>query len=407
MDEKYLILNGGSSSLKFKLYVDDLLYVSGSVERIGEEESEIALSKDGVKKKYSLKINTHEEALENLLEVLRKENILDGFHELKGIGHRLLHGGEFYKDSVLITDEVINNIESIKEFGPLHIPGELAIVKYIKNNYPNLSQVVVFDTAFHQTMAEDKFRYAVPNEWYYDYGVRKYGFHGTSHKYITGEMKKILNKNDVNLIICHLGNGSSISAIKDSKVVNTSMGLTPLDGLIMGTRSGSIDPSIIAYICKMKNLSVEEVTELLNKNSGLTGICGKNDLRDILRLIKENDENAKLAFKMLTNSIVNYIAMYYFLLEGDVDAIVFTAGIGENNPKLRSDVLKKVSHVIPMFVNNEMNDNISRNKKYQSGLITTPYSKVKAYVLKTDEEKEILQETKEVIASLDTLKRKK
>ncbi len=407
MDEKYLILNGGSSSLKFKLYVDDLLYVSGSVERIGEEESEIALSKDGVKKKYSLKINTHEEALENLLEVLRKENILDGFHELKGIGHRLLHGGEFYKDSVLITDEVINNIESIKEFGPLHIPGELAIVKYIKNNYPNLSQVVVFDTAFHQTMAEDKFRYAVPNEWYYDYGVRKYGFHGTSHKYITGEMKKILNKNDVNLIICHLGNGSSISAIKDSKVVNTSMGLTPLDGLIMGTRSGSIDPSIIAYICKMKNLSVEEVTELLNKNSGLTGICGKNDLRDILRLIKENDENAKLAFKMLTNSIVNYIAMYYFLLEGDVDAIVFTAGIGENNPKLRSDVLKKVSHVIPMFVNNEMNDNISRNKKYQSGLITTPYSKVKVYVLNTDEEKEILQETKGVISSLDTLKRKK
>lgn len=407
MDEKYLILNGGSSSLKFKLYVDDLLYVSGSVERIGEEESEIALSKDGVKKKYSLRINTHEEALENLLEVLRKENILDGFHELKGIGHRLLHGGEFYKDSVLITDEVINNIESIKEFGPLHIPGELAIVKYIKNNYPNLSQVVVFDTAFHQTMAEDKFRYAVPNEWYYDYGVRKYGFHGTSHKYITGEMKKILNKNDVNLIICHLGNGSSISAIKDSKVVNTSMGLTPLDGLIMGTRSGSIDPSIIAYICKMKNLSVEEVTELLNKNSGLTGICGKNDLRDILRLIKENDENAKLAFKMLTNSIVNYIAMYYFLLEGEVDAIVFTAGIGENNPKLRSDVLKKVSHVIPMFVNNEMNDNISRNKKYQSGLITTPYSKVKVYVLNTDEEKEILQETKGVIASLDTLKRKK
>lgn len=407
MDEKYLILNGGSSSLKFKLYVDDLLYVSGSVERIGEEESEIALSKDGVKKKYSLKINTHEEALENLLEVLRKENILDGFHELKGIGHRLLHGGEFYKDSVLITDEVINNIESIKEFGPLHIPGELAIVKYIKNNYPNLSQVVVFDTAFHQTMAEDKFRYAVPNEWYYDYGVRKYGFHGTSHKYITGEMKKILNKNDVNLIICHLGNGSSISAIKDSKVVNTSMGLTPLDGLIMGTRSGSIDPSIIAYICKMKNLSVEEVTELLNKNSGLTGICGKNDLRDILRLIKENDENAKLAFKMLTNSIVNYIAMYYFLLEGEVDAIVFTAGIGENNPKLRSDVLKKVSHVIPMFVNNEMNDNISRNKKYQSGLITSPYSKVKVYVLNTDEEKEILQETKGVIASLDTLKRKK
>lgn len=407
MDEKYLILNGGSSSLKFKLYVDDLLYVSGSVERIGEEESEIALSKDGVKKKYSLRINTHEEALENLLEVLRKENILDGFHELKGIGHRLLHGGEFYKDSVLITDEVINNIESIKEFGPLHIPGELAIVKYIKNNYPNLSQVVVFDTAFHQTMAEDKFRYAVPNEWYYDYGVRKYGFHGTSHKYITGEMKKILNKNDVNLIICHLGNGSSISAIKDSKVVNTSMGLTPLDGLIMGTRSGSIDPSIIAYICKMKNLSVEEVTELLNKNSGLTGICGKNDLRDILRLIKENDENAKLAFKMLTNSIVDYIAMYYFLLEGDVDAIVFTAGIGENNPKLRSDVLKKVSHVIPMFVNNEMNDNISRNKKYQSGLITTPYSKVKVYVLNTDEEKEILQETKGVIASLDTLKRKK
>ena len=407
MDEKYLILNGGSSSLKFKLYVDDLLYVSGSVERIGEEESEIALSKDGVKKKYSLRINTHEEALENLLEVLRKENILDGFHELKGIGHRLLHGGEFYKDSVLITDEVINNIESIKEFGPLHIPGELAIVKYIKNNYPNLSQVVVFDTAFHQTMAEDKFRYAVPNEWYYDYGVRKYGFHGTSHKYITGEMKKILNENDVNLIICHLGSGSSISAIKDSKVVNTSMGLTPLDGLIMGTRSGSIDPSIIAYICKMKNLSVEEVTELLNKNSGLTGICGKNDLRDILRLIKENDENAKLAFKMLTNSIVNYIAMYYFLLEGEVDAIVFTAGIGENNPKLRSDVLKKVSHVIPMFVNNEMNDNISRNKKYQSGLITSPYSKVKVYVLNTDEEKEILQETKGVIASLDTLKRKK
>ena len=258
---------------------------------------------------------------------------------------------------------------------------------------PGVPMVAVFDTAFHQTMPKDIYMYAVPMSWYKELGVRKYGFHGTSHKYITETMQEKLNKKDVNLIICHIGSGASISCIKDGKCLDTTMGLTPLDGLMMGTRSGSIDPSIVEYVCKETKKTVEEVTNELNKKSGLLGICGKNDFRDVQELAENGDEDAKLALDMVVNSIVKYIAQFYFELNADVDAIVFTAGAGENDIKLRHDIMKKLEKPMNIVLDEEANNNIAKFKDQKSGAITTADSKITAYVEPTDEEIVIVRDT--------------
>lgn len=395
MSEKYLIINAGSSSLKFSLYEmpEAKELVNGCVEKIGNEDSFYTLKYDDKKIEKSKIINNHTEAVETMLNELLINNFISDVSEIKGVGHRVLHGGEKYSDSVIITNEVIEDIANLTKLGPLHHPGNLAGILGIEKAMPQVPQVAVFDTAFHQTIPEENYIYPIPYSWYEENGVRKYGFHGTSHKYITEEMQKYLNKKDVNLIICHIGSGASMTCIKDGKSYNTTMGLTPLAGLMMGTRSGSIDPSIIEYICKERNLSVEEVTNILNKESGLKGVCGKNDFRDVTSLAENKDHKAQLAVKLFEKSIAKYIGQYYFELEGTVDAIVFTAGVGENMSLFRENVINYISKPMEIEINKEFNDNIAKFKKYQSGVISTKDSKIKVIVLPTNEEYMILKDT--------------
>ena len=395
MSEKFLIINAGSSSLKFSLYnmPETKEIVNGYIEKIGNQDSFYTLKYNGQKAEKSKVIMNHTEAVQTMLEELLENQFISDVNDIKGIGHRVLHGGEFYAESVIIDEEVLNNIKALTKLGPLHHPGEIAGIESMQNVMPNVPQVAVFDTAFHQTMPKENYLYAVPYSWYEENGVRKYGFHGTSHKYITETMKQYFNKEDVNLIICHIGSGASMCCVKDGKCYNTTMGLTPLDGLVMGTRSGTIDSSILEYICKERNLSVEEVTNILNKQSGLLGIAGKNDFRDLENLANNGDEKAKLAIKMLRNSIIKFIAQYYIELNGNVDVIVFTAGIGENAMTLRSDIVNSISNAMNIKLDKDANDNIARFKEQQSGVISTPDSKIKVMVVPTNEEYMILKDT--------------
>lgn len=395
MNEKYLIINAGSSSLKFSLYeipeVKEI--VNGCVEKIGNEDSFYTLKYDDKKEEKVKVIMNHTQAVETMLYELLINNFISDVNEIKGVGHRVLHGGEKYFDSVVIDDEVINDIVDLTKLGPLHHPGNLSGILAMQKAIPHIPQIAVFDTSFHQTINEENYIYPIPYSWYNENGVRKYGFHGTSHKYITETMQQYLDKKDVNLIICHIGSGASMSAIKNGKSCDTTMGLTPLDGLMMGTRSGSIDPSIIEYICKERNLTVSEVTNILNKESGLKGISGVNDFRDVTALAKQGNHNAKLAIKLFEKSIVKYIAQYYFELNGDVDAIIFTAGVGENMSYVREDIVNLISKPMGIKINKEINDNIAKFKQYQSGVITTDDSKIKVMVIPTNEELMILKDT--------------
>ena len=357
---KILCVNAGSSSLKFQVYEmpEEKVLINGYVEKIGAEDCFWTIKINGEKIKTSRYLKNHEEAVEVLIDELYKNNIVKSLDEIKGVGHRVLHGGEKYSKSI-ITDEVVKDIEDLTKLGPLHHPGNLAGIKALRETLPNVVNVAVFDTAFHQTMPEENYIYPVPYEWYTKYGVRKYGFHGTSHKYITNFMKEKLNKEDVNLIICHIGSGSSISCIKKGVCYDTTMGLTPLDGLMMGTRSGSIDPSILEYVCKESGKSIEEITSDLNKKSGFLGICGCADCRDVELKNKKNDERGILAYEMYTNRVAKYIADYFIELDGKVDAIVFTAGIGENGPLFRHKVLAKVK-ALGIIEDEDMNNKIAR-----------------------------------------------
>ncbi len=398
MSEKFLIINAGSSSLKFSLYdmPETKEIVNGYIEKIGNLDSFYTLKYNGQKAEKSKVIMNHTEAVQTMLEELLENQFISDVSDIKGIGHRVLHGGEFYSESVIIDEEVLNNIKALTKLGPLHHPGEIAGIESMQSVMPNVPQVAVFDTAFHQTMPKENYMYAVPYSWYEENGVRKYGFHGTSHKYITETMQTYFDKKDVNLIICHVGSGASMCCVKDGKCHNTTMGLTPLDGLVMGTRSGNIDSSIIEYICKERNLSVEEATSILNKQSGLLGIAGKNDFRDLENLSNSGDEKAKLAIKMLRNSIVKFIAQYYVELNGQVDALVFTAGIGENAITLRSDIVNSISNAMNIELDVDANDNIAKFKENQSGIISTTDSKFKVMVIPTNEEYMILKDTFEL-----------
>ena len=402
MNEKYLVINAGSSSLKFSLYSmpDAKEIVNGYVQKIGYEDSFYLLKYNGKKEQKNAVIMNHKDAISIMLNELLENNFINNISEIKGIGHRVVHGGEKYSNSVIITDEVIEDIDELTKFATLHHPGEIAGIKGMQSILPEVPQVAVFDTAFHQTMPKENYLYAVPYSWYEEKGVRKYGFHGTSHKYITEVMQKETGKIAVNFINCHIGNGSSICAVKNGKCFNTTMGLTPLDGLIMGTRCGSIDPSILNFICNENNLTIQEVTDMLNNQSGLLGIAGKSDFRDLEALASSGDEKAKLAIKMLRNSIVKSIAQYYVELNGQVDAIVFTAGIGENSFMLRAEIMKSLSEALGIELDRAANDNIASFKENQQGLISTPNSKIKVMVIPTNEEYMILRDTYELTEQL-------
>lgn len=394
MDNLVLVLNAGSSSLKFSLYQmpEEIEIVNGNIEKIGSTDSIFSIKTKEVKIEENIPIQTHFEAVQKMLYVFSKNHFINSLNDIKAVGHRIVHGGDKYRDSVLIDEVVMMNIESLKNLVPLHVPAELTIINSIEKILA-VPQVAVFDTSFHQTIPEENFMYALPYEFYKNNGVRKYGFHGTSHKYITEEMKKRLNKEDVNLIICHLGNGSSVTAIKDGKSFNTSMGLTPLDGIVMGTRSGSIDPSIISYIASEKDMNIKEILHELNNNSGLKGICGKSDIRDVLSLVDNGDKKAILAIKMLEKSIIKYISNYYFELEGKIDGLVFTAGIGENAMTIREDIINSIGPIMGMKIDNKKNNSIAKYLDTKEGVITTENSNINAYVIPTNEEVMILRDT--------------
>ena len=395
---KLLCVNAGSSSLKFQVYEmpEEKVLINGYIEKIGEEDCFWTVKINGEKIKKERYLKNHAEAAEVLIEELLENKVVESLDEIKGVGHRVLHGGEKYSDSVIITDEVIKDIEDLTKLGPLHHPGNLAGIRGMQKELPNVPMVAVFDTAFHQTMPKQNYLFPVPYEWYEKYGVRKYGFHGTSHKYITTTMKEKLNIENPNLIICHIGSGSSIACVKEGKVLDTTMGLTPLDGLMMGTRSGSIDPSIHEYVCKESGMSIEEVTSALNKKSGFLGVCGKADCRDVEELYEKGDDKAILAYEMYTDRVAKYIAQYYLELDGKVDAIVFTAGVGENGPLFREIVLRKLN-AIGIYEDKESNNKIARFLSEREGKISTDESKADVYVIPTDEEAMIVKDTYELV----------
>ena len=399
MNEKYLVINSGSSSVKFSLYEmpEKKVVAKGGVERIGKEGCNWTIKFDGEKIKGEKNLKNHVEAVNVIMDELLAKGILKDINEIKGIGHRVLHGASLYANSVLIDAKVLEDIESLTPLGPLHHPGEIAGIKCMMELLPEVPNVAVFDTAFHQTMPRENYMYAVPYEWYRKYGVRRYGFHGTSHKYITTFMKDVLAKDDVNLIVCHIGSGASIAAIKNGKCVDTSMGLTPLDGLMMGTRSGSVDPSIIEYVKRQTGAKVAEINRELNEESGLFGIAGKNDYRDIENAANNGDELAQLAIKMFVKKIVEFISDYYFELDGNVDGLIFTAGIGENSSTFRKLVIDKIKGATGITMNDVENDKIAGFKEKNAGIISEKDSKINVFVIPTDEEKMIMLDTYEIV----------
>lgn len=398
MNGKYLVISCGSSSLKFSLYEMplEILLINGYVEKIGHSDSFLTIKINGNKIRSNKYIKDHNEAVMVMIEELIKNKVIESLSSIKGVGHRVLHGGEKYRDSVIITSDVLKNIVELTKLGPLHHPGEIAGIRAMEINLPGIRQVAVFDTAFHQSMPKENFLYAVPYEWYEKYGVRKYGFHGTSHRYIMELLQEKFGLKKINLIICHIGSGASISCIRDGVCIDTTMGLTPLDGLIMGTRCGSIDASIIKYMMDETGMNISLIDNILNKKSGLLGICGKNDFRDVMELKNNNNEFGVLAYKMFMNSIIRYISEYYFMLDGEVDAIVFTAGVLENNALLRGDIINKIGGVLGSNLNNEANNSLESGN-LNMALITTENSKVPVYVASTDEELMIVRDTYKLI----------
>lgn len=398
---KFLCVNAGSSSLKFQLFEmpEEKVLISGYIEKIGLEDSFWTTKVNGEKIKGAKYLKNHNDAVQVLLDELLEHKAVESFDEIKGVGHRVLHGGEKYSDSVIITDEVIDDIRELTKLGPLHHPGNLAGIEALREVLPKVPMVAVYDTAFHQTMPKEKYMFPVPYEWYLNYSVRKYGFHGTSHKYITTVMKEKFKKDDVNLIICHIGSGASISAIKDGKCYDTTMGITPLDGLMMGTRSGAIDPSILEYVCKESGMSIGDVTDALNKKSGLLGISGFSDSRDVENAAAKGDERAVLALTMYNDRVAKYIADYYVELEGKVDAIVFTAGVGENGIEAREDIIKRLS-CLGIKLDKKLNSCIASFKEQNEGIISSKSSKVPVWVVPTNEELMIIKDTFEIVSKL-------
>ena len=396
---KFLCVNAGSSSLKFQLFEmpEEKVIISGYIEKIGLEDSFWTTKVNGEKIKGAKYLKNHDEAVQVLLDELIEHKAVKSLDEIKGVGHRVVHGGEKYSDSVLITDEVIQDIKDLTKLAHLHHPGNLAGIEALKAVLPEVPMVAVYDTAFHQTMPKENYMYPVPYEWYLKYGVRKYGFHGTSHKYITTVMKEKLGKEEVNLIICHIGSGASISAIKDGKCFDTTMGLTPLDGLMMGTRSGSIDPSILEYVCKEADISVSDATNELNKKSGLLGVSGFSDSRDVEEAAAKGDERAILALNMYNDRVAKYIAEYFIKLEGKVDAIVFTAGVGENGIEAREDIIKRVAP-LGITLDEKENSSIAGYRDKQEGKISSKSSKVDVWVVPTNEELMIIKDTYKIVS---------
>ena len=374
----------------FKMPEEEVI-VSGLFERIGIAGSCYTIKLNGEKIKKERDLPNHEEAVKILIDELLLNGVIKSLDEIEGVGHRLVHGGEKYANSVIIDDDVISTVTELIPLAPLHNPANLIGVETFKKLLPNVLNVAVFDTAFHQTMDKSAYIYPVPYEWYSEYGVRKYGFHGTSHKYINDKISEILNRRDLKVISCHLGNGGSITAIDSGRVVDTTMGFTPNAGLVMGTRSGDIDASFIPYVISKSKKSLDEVISDLNKKSGLLGISGvSSDSRDIEAGVNEGDVRCVLAEEIYENKIVSYIASYYCLL-GGADVICFAGGVGENGITVRRNIINKLA---PLGVKLDADANNVRGVVTK---ISSDESKVLCYLIPTDEELMIARDTYNLI----------
>lgn len=389
---KILSVNCGSSSLKFQMYEmpEKEVLISGRFERIGIGNSFYSINIQGDKKKVDVELNTHADAVKLLVDELLANKIVESLDEIKGVGHRIVQGADAFDRTVVIDNDVLNKIDELSALAPLHNPAAIIGIKAFLEYIPNALPTAVFDTAFHQTMAKEQYMYALPMDWYTKYGVRKYGAHGTSHKYISKVMKEFYGE-DKKLIVCHVGNGASITAIKDGKCIDTSMGFTPNAGLIMGSRCGDIDVSIIPYMMDKINLNSKDIDHIINKESGLLGISQVgSDFRDITAGMDNGNADCQLAYNMYINRIVDYIAKYYVEL-GGADAICFTAGVLENTPRARLSVMQKLDclGVIP--------DMEANNVPSQFQKVSANDSKIDCFIVPTDEELMIAEDTYELV----------
>lgn len=395
---KILVLNSGSSSIKYQLFnmEDESVLARGIVERIGIEDSFLEHEVNGDEVVIEEDIPNHSKGISLVIDALLDDNhgVLDNMDEINAVGHRVVHGGEKFADSVRITDEVVEQMEAVSDLAPLHNPPNIAGIKVCQELMPGKPQVGVFDTAFHQSMPAEAYTYALPYEYYEKYGVRRYGFHGTSHRFVAKRAAKMMDKDysDSKIITCHLGNGASVAAVKNGKSIDTSMGLTPLEGLVMGTRCGDIDPAIVPFLQEKEDLSSKEIDNIMNKESGLLGISGvSNDSRDIQEAADEGNERAQLAGDVFNYRVKKYIGAYTAAM-GGVDAIVFTAGIGENAIEIREGILDGLEY-LGFELDKEAND--SRGKEIE---ISKTGSDTKVFVIPTNEELVIARDTAEILS---------
>ncbi len=395
---KVLVINAGSSSLKYKLMDMDneLVMAKGLCERIGLDKSRLKHTPEGGDTVVIEKdMPDHSVAIKLVLDALtdKDHGVISDMSEISAVGHRVVHGGEVFSGSVLITDEVKKAVTECNSLAPLHNPANLTGIAACEEAMPGVPNVGVFDTAFHQTMPKESYMYGIPYEYYEKYKIRKYGFHGTSHNYVSHRVAELIGKpiEELKIITFHLGNGSSIAAVKNGKVVDTSMGFTPLDGLVMGTRSGSIDPAIIQFLVQNEGMTVEEVDSMLNKKSGVLGVSGvSSDFRDLEAAANEGNERAKLALEMFRHSVRGYVGRYASIM-GGVDVITFAGGVGENGPDVRKDVLAN-HEFMGIKIDDEKNN--VRGKEVE---ISAADSKVRVFVVPTDEELTIARDTKRII----------
>ncbi len=401
---KILVINAGSSSLKYQLIdmTNEEVIAKGICERVGTDNACISFkTPDGEKVEYEVPMKNHTAAFAEVKKVLTEGDykVIDDISEITAVGHRVVQGGALFNKSMLVTDEVIKGIEELCALAPLHNPAHIqGINASIELFGKDVPQVTVFDNAFHSTMPPEAYTFPVPYEFYEKYQVRKYGFHGTSHRFVSARCAEVMGKNieDLKIVTCHLGNGSSITAVKGGKVIDTTMGLTPLDGLIMGTRCGAVDPSAILYIMEKENLSVKEMDTLLNKKSGILGISGVgSDDRDVKAAAAEGNEQCIIARNILAYQIKKYIGAFAAAMNG-IDAIVFTGGIGENANDIRDKICNEISY-LGVEIDNEIGATLIRGKE---GELSTENSKVKVYVLPTNEELAIARDTKDIVNAL-------
>ena len=389
---KILSVNAGSSSLKFQLYEmpEEKVLISGLMERIGDEKSFYTIKLNGEKIKKEAFLENHEKAFEALVKELEENDVVESLDEIKGIGHRIVQGGDYFDKTVIINEDVLSKIEELSSLAPLHNPAAAKGIKAAMEVFPGAVQTAVFDTAFHQTMPKENYLYALPYNLYTDYKVRRYGFHGTSHSFVSKRCAEYLDMDLKNskIIVAHLGNGASVSAVLNGKCVDTSMGLTPLEGLVMGTRSGDIDPSIMEFIAKKENLDIDGVMNVLNKKSGVAGMSGvSSDFRDLEAAYNEGNKRAIAAVEVFSYRVAKYIGAYAAAMNG-VDAIAFTAGIGENTSFVREKIMAYLGY-LGIKIDRVTND----KTRGVEALISTADSSVKVCVIPTNEELAIARET--------------